>query len=267
MRNLIRFVLRYNFPILFLAFEFIAILFIFSHNPIPRGRLSNQVNSISSVIYDKTYALTQYMNLRRANEQLAMENSYLRGHVPQSLSSSQAPERGYQFTPAHIVNNSVQNEFNYLTLSVGSNSGIEPEMAVVSSFGIVGVVKSVSPNFCRVISILNTQLRISVKLSKSGHFGSLSWDRRNYRTVLVTEIPSHVSLEPGDSIVTSGYSSIFPPGEPVAIVLESSPAAGGNFLEIKAQLCNDFMQLSTVYIVRNTMKEEIQDLEESSDEK
>lgn len=267
MRNLIRFVLRYNFPILFLVFELIAIILIFSQNPIQRGKLTSQINSLSTVVYDGAYEVTQYMHLRKANELIARENSLLRSRVIQASPDSVSPRNTYDFIPAFVINNTVHNEYNYLTLDVGAKSGVRPDMAVVSPFGIVGVVKAVSPNYCRVISVLNSQLRISVKLSKSGYFGSLSWDRRNYRDVLVTEIPSHVSLEPGDSIVSSGYSSIFPSGEPIATVLEAAPAAGGNFLEIRARLTNDFKQLSTVYIVINTKKEEIQKLEETNNEK
>ena len=266
MRNLIRFVLRYNFPILFLVFELIAISLIFSHNPIQRGRLANQVNSLSTIVYDKAYGLSQYVHLRKAIEQVAKENSILRSRGLQIKPDSASQRYGYDYIPARVINNSVHKEFNYLTLDIGSESGVEPDMAVVSPNGIVGVVKTVTPNFCRVISVLNVQLRLSVKLSKSGYFGSLIWDRRNYRDVLVTEIPSHVSWEPGDSIVSSGYSSIFPVGEPIATVLEATPAAGGNFLEIRARLTNDFKQLSTVYIVINTNREEVKTLEEYDNE-
>lgn len=267
MRNLIRFVLRYNFPILFLVFELIAIILIFSQNPIQRGKLTSQINSLSTLVYDGAYEVTQYMHLRKSNEQIAKENSLLRSRVTPVRPDSVSPRNAYDFIPALVINNTVHNEFNYLTLNAGKKNGVELDMAVVSPFGIVGVVKTVSPNYCRVISVLNSQLKISVKLSKSGYFGSLSWDRRNYRDVLVTEIPSHVSLEPGDSIVSSGYSSIFPSGEPIATVLEATPAAGGNFLEIRARLNNDFKQLSTVYIVINNGKEEIQTLEENDNEK
>lgn len=266
MRNLIRFVLRYNFPILFVVFEIVAIIFVFNNNPIQRGRVANKVNSLSSIFYDKTFQLTQYMQLRKANEQMAKESSFLRSLLTQSLPDSATPGNGYEFIPARVINNSVNKEYNYLTLNVGSEDGVEPDMAVVSPFGIVGIIKAVTPNYSRVISVLNSQLRISVKMSKSGHFGSMNWNGRNYRDVMVTEIPSHLSLQEGDSIVTSGYSLLFPPNELVATVIEAKPAAGGNFLEVRARLCNDFKQLSTVYIVRNLMKEEIQTLEGENDE-
>lgn len=267
MRNLLRFIFRYNFPILFIIFEIIAIIFIFSNNPIQRGRLAMKVNSLSSVFYDKTYEITQYVNLRKAIEQMAKESSYLRSQLPQITLDSVAPGNGFEFIPAQVINNSVNREFNYLTLNVGSDGGAEPDMAVVSPFGIVGIIKTVTPKYSRVISILNSQLRISVKLSASGHFGSLIWNGRNYQDVLITEIPSHVVLKEGDQIVTSGFSSLFPPNEPVATVIDAKPAAGGNFQEIRARLSNDFKSLSTVYIVRNFMKDEIQELEGVDDEK
>lgn len=267
MRNLIRFVLRYNFSILFAVFELVAIILVFSSNPIQRGRVARNVNTLSSVFYDKTFELTQYMHLRKTNEQIAKESSYLRSILSQSLLDSAIQKNGFEYIPAMVINNSVNKEFNYLTLSIGTNGGVETDMAVVSPFGIVGIVKSVTPNYSRVISVLNSQLRISVKLNKSGHFGSLNWNGRNYRDVMITEIPSHVILQEGDSIVTSGYSSLFPANEPVATVIESQPAAGGNFLEIRARLSNDFKQLSMVYVVKNLMRDEILDLEVGDNEK
>ncbi|MCK5821641.1 MAG: rod shape-determining protein MreC [Bacteroidales bacterium] len=267
MRNLIRFVLRYNFPILFLVFELIAIILIFSHNPIQRGKLTSQTNSFSTIVFDKASEVTQYIHLRRAIDQLAKENSLMRSRARAVRPDSIDSRGSYVFIPARVINNTVQFENNYLTLDIGTRSGVEPDMAVVSPFGIVGVVKTVSPNYCRVISVLNSQLRVSVRLSKSGYFGSLSWDRLNYRDVLVTEIPSHVSLEPGDSIVSSGYSSIFPSGEPIATVIEATPAAGGNFLEIRARLSTDFKKLYTVYVVKNTDIKEVKELEEYDNEK
>lgn len=258
--------IQYNFPILFLVLELVAVLLIFSHNPIPRGRLAHRMNSLSTSLYDKTFNLTQYIHLRKDNEQLAKENSFLRAAGFYQAGDSAFSKNGYEFMPGQVINNSVNKEFNYLTLNIGSLSGVEPDMAVVSPFGIVGVVKTVTPNFSRVISLLNPQLKVSVVLSKTGHFGSLFWDGRNYREVILAEIPSHVLIEPGDSIVTSGFSALFPKGEPVAIVEDSKPVSGGNFLEIRARLTNDFKQLNTVYVVRNLLSKEINQIEEGENE-
>lgn len=225
------------------------------------------VNAISAVIYNKVFGITQYINLRKVSEDLARENAYLRTSKQPVLEDSAYAPNGYTYIPAHVINNSVNKTFNYLTLNKGANSGVEPDMAVVSSSGIVGVVISVSPGYARVISVLNTQLRISVRLSKSQYFGSMNWDVGNYREVVVSEIPAHVEVAIGDTVVTSGYSAIFPAGELVATVIEANKTAGGNFLEIRARLTNDFKRLSMVYIIKNKNLDELRALESNENEK
>ena len=262
MRNLLRFIVRYNFPLLFLVLEIIALFLIFSNNPIQQGYFSYRFNNLSSMIYNSSYNISQYIHLREANDQLLRENAHIRRSVSYSGQDSSFSKNNFTFIPAKILNNSIHKVYNYLTLDIGSDDGIEPDMGVVSPFGVVGVVKSVTPDFSRVISVLNNQLRVSVKLAKSGYFGSMNWSGGNYREINITEIPSHAEIEVGDTLLTSGYSAIFPPNEPVAIVLSSKPTSGGNFLEINAALINDFKKLAVVYIVDNEDSDEILNLEE-----
>ena len=266
MRNLLRFIVRYNFTIIFIIMEAIAIVLILSNSPVQRGRMSANVNAFSSVVYKKAFQITQYMSLRQANEKLAKENANLRVFTADLALDSALVQKDFDFFPALVINNSINKSFNYLTLDKGSNAGIETDMAVVSPFGIVGVVKSVSPDFARVISVLNKQLRISVKLKGSQYFGSMTWNTRNYMEVEVSEIPSHVDVNLGDSIVTSGYSAIFPSGELVARVIEVSAATDGNFLILRAKLTNDFKHLNQVYIVKNKNKKELIELEKLTNE-
>lgn len=266
MRNLLRFFVRYNFPILFLVFEIIALTLIFSSNPIQGGYFADRFNSMSSVIYNGSYKLTQYLNLQKTNDQLARENSRLRNLEQMQVPDTVAKGRDFEFVSANVINNSIHTAFNYLTLDVGSSDQVAVDMGVISPEGIVGVVKSVSPNFCRVISVLNSQLLVSVRLKSSAYFGSMNWTGENYREVMISEIPSHAAINPGDTIVTSGYSAIFPPDEPVAVVLSSRPTSGGNFLEIKALLMNDFKRLSKVYVVKNLVLDEIKSIEGGGNE-
>lgn len=259
---MIRFIVHYNFTILFIAIELIALVLIVNHNPIQRGHLSHQFNSVSSVVYDANFRISRYLHLRHTNDQLARENSKLRSLVQQATADSTNFEGVYTYLPANVINNSIHKVHNYLTLDVGLEDGIEPDMGVISPSGIVGVVKSVTPNFSRVLSVLNTQLMISVKLAANDYYGSMVWTPGNYREVTVTEIPSHAPAEPGDTLVTSGYSSIFPSNLPVAIVISSSVTSDGNFIDVKARLLNDFKHLTKVYVVDNKNRSEILEVEE-----
>ncbi|MCD6346361.1 MAG: rod shape-determining protein MreC, partial [Bacteroidales bacterium] len=235
--------------------------------PIQRSRLHARVNAISAIIYDRAFGVTQYINLRVVSEELAKENANLRANAQKVTLDSTFKRQGYIYIPAQVINNSVNKIYNYLTLDKGADSGVEPDMAVVSPFGIVGVVKSVSPGYARVISVLNPQLRISVRLNQSQYFGSMNWDTQNYRDVVVSEIPAHVEVAVGDTVITSGYSAIFPAGELVATVKEVIYTTGGNFIEIRAGLTNDFKRLHMVYIVKNINRDELKELERSDYEK
>ena len=214
------------------------------------------------MIYTSSYNVSQYINLREANELLLKENALIRKNMSSTEHDSSFRKNDFNFIPAMVLNNSIHKVYNYITLDVGANEGIKPDMGVVSPFGIVGIVKSVTPDYSRVISVLNSQIRVSVKLAKSDYFGSMHWLGGNYLEVMISEIPSHAEIEVGDTLLTSGYSSIFPADEPVAIVLSSKPTSGGNFLEITATLTNDFKKLAVVYVVENEKLNEILKLEE-----
>ena len=138
-------------------------------------------------------------------------------------------------------------------------------MAVVAPDGIVGVVKNVSAHYSTIIPVLNSKLQVSVVHEKSGYFGSLVWDGKNHKEANVNEIPNHVELEPGDRIVTSGYSSLFPPGEMVGEIISLDDQTGGSFRTLRILLSTDFKKLSRVYVIHNRGLEERLNLEMLND--
>jgi rod shape-determining protein MreC len=168
----------------------------------------------------------------------------------------------YSFITAKVINNSVNRRNNYLTLNAGSLQGIKPEMGVISSEGIVGIVKDTSKHFCSVMSFLHKDSKISAKLKKSGYIGSLVWDGYDASRASLKDIALHVQFAKGDTIVTSSYSSIFPEDIMIGRVEDFETKAGDNFYDITIRLSTDFSKLSYVYIVNNVLKEEQQQLEQ-----
>jgi rod shape-determining protein MreC len=170
---------------------------------------------------------------------------------------------GYQFEyiPAQVVNNSVNRLNNYITLNAGYLQGVRQDMGVVGPDGVVGVVRNVSANYSSVISVLNSKFKGSVKLSSNDFFGTLSWPGYDYRQAVVTEIPGHINVYEGDTIITSGLSTIFPAGELVGRVVEVGRPSGGSFFELKVLLNQDFKKLTQVYVIRNFRKMEQEKLE------
>ena len=160
-----------------------------------------------------------------------------------------------------MINNSISRPYNYITVEKGTIDGVAPEMGVVDQNGVVGVVNVVSEHYARIISLLNPQFRLSCKLKGSDVFGSLVWDGGSPEEALLEELPKHTVYEPGDTIVTSGYSSVFPEGIPVGTIKSADRGVDDNFFTLRIKLFTDFSRLSTVRIISNDNIEEVQTVE------
>ncbi|MDE6176498.1 MAG: rod shape-determining protein MreC, partial [Paramuribaculum sp.] len=167
----------------------------------------------------------------------------------------------YHFTLASVINNSIAHSHNYLTIDKGSADGVEPEMGVVDVNGVVGIVNKVGRHSARVISLLNPNLRLSCKVKGSDHIGSLVWDGHDSRDAVLEELPRHAVYEVGDTIVTSGYSSTFPQGVAVGIIVGPLGSHDDNFRSLRIRLFTDFSTLRTVRVIRDNMRPELLEVE------
>ncbi len=229
---------------------------------------------VTSGVYSAANSVTGYFYLRSINDDLQqrladleLENINLRRRLQRAderLLDSVAPDPAlepYEFITARVINNSIIRPNNFITLDRGELDGIRPEMGVIDQNGIVGIVNVVGPHTSRIISMLNSDLRLSCKVKGSDAFGSLVWDGRSPRQAVLEELPRHVEFSPGDTIITSGYSVVFPEGIPVGTVVEQLRDADDNFYSLRINLLTDFAQLSTVRVIRNFMKDEIETTE------
>jgi len=274
MRNFFHFIIRNHFILLFLFLEIVSFYFVVNFNSYQRASWISSSGKVSGGVYQGFSDASQYLKLRQINEELAKENTYLRSQLPSSFKDSKdyfslvydsLNKRQYTYRTAKVINNSVNKHFNYITLNKGTNNGIEKEMGVISSKGVVGIVKDASAHYSSVISILNTRLLISGKLKESGFFGALGWDGGDYRYAWLNEIPIHAPVSVGDLVVTSGFSAIFPEGILIGSVETVEKDKGESFYRIKVKLSVDFKDLSYVEVISNNMGEEQLDLENSND--
>ncbi len=272
MRNLFLLIWKYQFLILFLFFETAAGYLIVKNNGFQNAVVVNSSNAVAGSVMSLVKGVTEYLSLGSVNEQLVSENARLRTFLAESYHRSvsmpaYAPDtsrtRQYFFISAKVINNSTGRRNNYMTLNRGSADGISPEMGVISSRGIVGIVKNVSPHFSAVISLLHKDFHTSARLSGSNYFGNLEWPGGDPSRALVVEMPKHVSLHRGDTLLTSPYSTIFPEGIPVASIEDFTVKAGDNFYTITVKLLNDFSNQDYVYVCGNRLKEEQEKLEAS----
>jgi rod shape-determining protein MreC len=271
MKNLFLFFWRFKYFILFLLTEAFCFYLIFRNKSFHHAAFVNNTNTMAAKMNESVTNVKEYLNLRKVSNDLAMENSKLRGqladafYVDTAVTSSITDtihHQQYSFLTAKVINNSVNRRNNYLTLNKGSLQGVKPEMGVVCSEGLVGIVKDVSEHFCSVMSFLHKDSRISAKVKKSGYIGSLVWDGFDATEASLKDIALHVQLTKGDTIITSSFSSIFPEGIMIGFVDEVKSKAGDNFYDITIKLSTDFSKLSFVYIVNNVLKEEQRKLEE-----
>jgi rod shape-determining protein MreC len=271
MRNLFLLLWRNNFFILFLVLETFCGYLIFQNKSFHHSSFVNSTNVIATKVNGIVNNVTEYIDLKTANEALSRENAALKMLLPDVYYIDSVIERTnkdtilklqYSFISAKVINNSVNRRNNYLTLNKGSVMGIKPEMGVICSDGIVGIVKDVSDHFCSVMSFLHKDAKISAKIKKNGFIGSLVWDGFDENHASLKDIAKHVQVSKGDTIITSSYSSIFPEGVMLGIVEEVNASGGNNFQEIKLKLSTTFGKLSNVYIVNNLFKDEQRALEE-----
>lgn len=275
MRNLIAFISKYSFFFLFLFVEVLAFYLLFQNNHFQRSSFLNSTNELSGGLYERYAQLEDYWNLREVNDALSEENRRLRGISIKSFERLYGEniivkdtlfKRKYLYTKAKVVNNSVNHQNNYLTLNVGLLNGIESGMGVIGPNGVVGVIKNVSDHYASVVSVLHRQSKISTKLKGTQYFGSMQWNGDNYQYAQLIDIPNHVLLNKGDTVITSGFSATFPEGIPTAVVSDFDSPEGENFYNIELKLLNDFKQLSFVYVVKNTTALEQLNLESEARE-
>jgi len=275
MRNLIAFIRKYSFFLLFLGIEVLAFYLIFKNNHFQGSSFLNSTNEVTGGVYTKFANLSDYVHLKEVNDALSDENIRLREKQLDSFErlfgeniivKDTLFKRKYLYTKAKVINNSTHKQNNYLTLSIGLSSGIRNGMGVVGPNGVVGVIKNVSEHYASVVSVLHRESKISVKLKKSEYFGSMQWNGKDYRMIGLKDIPNHVLLSEGDTVVTSGFSSIFPEGLATAVIRTFEVYEGENFYQIKMRLLNDFKQLSYVYVLKNNASLEVKALESGREE-
>jgi rod shape-determining protein MreC len=269
MRNLLNFFARYNNLFIFLVLEGIAIYFISTGNSYQNSRLLNAVRGMTNGIDRRIYNYRSYLSLREINERLSAENVALKNRIElmkkedNSLFSSvndTVYKQHYMHASAEVIENSVNKQKNFFTINKGELQGIKVNMAVNSSNCVAGVIVGCSKNYSVAMSVLNRDFKLSARIRSNGYYGSLSWDGKDYRYAVLSEIPQHVLVSEGDTIEATGFSAIFPEGTLVGTISKFEKS-GGDFYKIKVLLMTDFRKLHFVDVIGNLRKKEELELE------
>lgn len=272
MYRLLQLLHSYRAFLLLIFIEIVCMWLLVRNNPYHSASYFHTSNAVVGSIYSTRNNISQYFSLPSINEQLANDNAKMR----EMLSQTQVPiivdtkqdsaelsqrDYNYEYLSAKIINNSTNLMHNFLTLNKGRANGVEPGMGVISALGIIGKVMSVSENFSTVSSQLNTDVFVSSYLKRNNTFCSINWDGNDILTTKLLYVPRHIELEKGDSVVTSGYNSIFPKDILVGFIDDFSLTPNSSFYEIEVNLSNDFSNLAYVYVIKNPFKEERIELE------
>jgi rod shape-determining protein MreC len=271
MRNLLNFLARYNNLIIFLFLEGIAFYLLSTRNSYHNSRMVNGVRGITMGIEKKINNTKSYLSLHQINENLASENVALKNSLAKQTRRESSLffsvddsvyKQQYVHTSSEVIENSINRKKNFFTISKGESQGIKVNMAVITASSVAGVIVGCSNNYAVAMSLLNLDFKLSARIKSNGYFGSLSWDGRDYRYAILSEIPQHVIVNVGDTIETTGYSAIFPEGLIVGTVSDYEKS-GGDFYKISILLMTDFKKLHFVDVIGNMKKTEQLQLEKT----
>ena len=278
MRNLLNFLLKYNHWFLFILLEVISFVLLFRFNHYQHSVYFSSANAVAGKVYEVSGGITSYFHLKSVNEdlldrimELEQQNHNLEDALGRHLSDStelnsirNLPNTDYQVFKARVINNSLNLVDNYITLNRGPKDGIRPEMGVVDGNGVVGIVYDTSSHYSRVISVLNSKSSISCKIVGSEYFGYLKWEYGDSRYAYLKDLPRHAEFNLGDTVVTSGYSTVFPEGIMIGTVDDMADSNDGLSYLLKVKLATDFGKVSEVRVIARTGQHEQKELEQKS---
>lgn len=268
MQQIFSFLFKNSYRILFLLLLFLSIGLTIQSHSYHKSKVISSANFFTGGVYQQMSNVNEYFHLKTQNDELAKENARLKTilfnlkdttkvNFPDSILGVKKND----LIVSKVIHNSYNVHENFLTINTGSKAGINTDMGVINSAGIIGIVDKVSPNYATVISILNIQSKINAKIKKSNHFGSLIWNGKNTGFVQLIDVPRLAGVRKGDTIVTGGQSHIFPENIGIGTIDKVYIDNETNYYTLDIKLFNDMTNLGYVYIIKSKDREEIINLE------
>lgn len=276
MHNLTEFLAKHNHWFVFLVLEVVSMVLLFRYNSYQGSVWFSSANAVTGKVYEWNSAVESFFSLSGVNSQLTQRNAFLEQQVrmlDDSIArltrskevavarlSNMVPFQGCRLIPAKVVANMVNRYDNLITIDKGSADGVKRDMGVVCGMGVVGIVYLVSEHYSIVIPALNSHSNISCTIQRRGYFGYLRWRGGSSQLAYLEDVPRHAHFKLGDNVVTSGYSSVFPPGVMVGKVLHVFNSADGLSYRVQVKLSTDFARLRDVCLVDDSALQERIDL-------
>lgn len=279
MGRLFEFLRSKAYLLLFILLEVMALTLLFRGSVYRKSVFLSSANVVMGRIQEVTHVANEYIGLKDANVELMRRNAELERellNLKHRLSRLQVDSLSwqrltndtvlrpcpYEYKIAKVAGNVLFSKSNYITIDIGQKEGVDADMGVVSNEGVVGVIQSVGQNYAKVIPLVNSSFNLNCKVKGSAHVGTLAWNGVDIEHTLLTNLPKHSGYEIGDTVITSGYSSIFPEDLFVGIVVDDAVSPNDHFRALKVKLGVSFTDLKYVYILRNFEREEQKEIEE-----
>ena len=285
MQKLLEFIVAKKHWILFFLCEIISFVLIYRNNTYQHSMMLSSANVVTGKLLSMSGSVFSFFDLQKVNQELHERNSFLEMEVLKlreqvynneinSTSFNQvfikdtvlsdsffSDNYKYKYIPVGVVSNNYTYLKNYITINKGYDDGIRPDMGVVSPSGIVGIVATVKDHFSSVISLLNVNFRVSCKVQNTSFSGILSWKGGDVRYAYLDQLPTHAIFQIGDTILTSGYSALFPSGILVGTVESYSKDTDDNLYSLKVRLSTDFQSLNMLHVIDNSAQKEQKEIE------
>ncbi len=277
MRNIILFIRRFFVLFIFLLLQVLSITILVKYNRTYEAAFASNANEVIGGI-DKQYnKVHEYFTLKKTNQQLAEQNRQLLNLLKSEYGGADTASfikidsllrdtlkrvQRFHFLEARVVNNSVSDENNYITVSRGTRQGVKKDMGVMGPNGVVGRVILVSDNYSVIMSMLNRSSKISARLMyDSSSNSSVDWDGKNPGYVTLHNVSKSAKVKKGDTAITSNFSTTFPQGLMVGTVYDIATDPSSNFYVLRLKTATNFFNLQYVYLIANTQWTEQRSLE------
>lgn len=270
MKNLIAFLKRFQIFLVFIVLQIVALTTYSAYSEFARLQMLTTTSALNSQLFEIRHAVDKHFYLETSNRSLVYKNKKL---LEQLKNAHYRIEKGkvyiddtlykqtFFYIPAEVIQNTYDKRNNYMTIDIGKNQGIQKNDGVFSAKGVVGKVHFVGENYSLVKTVLSQNVNIDVMLEKTGAFGFVKWDAKHPKIIQITGISNDITIKKHEKVISYGSSGIFPKGIPVGRVISKKHIEGKPLYDIQVRIFEDFRTIQQVYVVRNTMKKEILELQ------
>lgn len=254
----------------FIILELAALALLHATSTLQNIWINRASHRAMALLWSSGETVRSHFQLEKINQELLEENAalqerlraYERRDVEQEEVARMAARESatYRYTPATVVKMSRNRLHNYIILNKGSEDGIQPQSGIISDRGVVGVVEAVDRHYAYGLTLMNPVISVGARIDQTDVVAPLSWDGIHSDGAVVRNLPPHINIEPGDTVRTSGYSTIFPPGIPIGVT-GATRLVDGSTRQVDVRLFQDFSTVRYVTVVENLEREAILALE------